>query len=111
MTPCNRLFWYVTSTGGQALSGIGQIYTAVSGDAEGGERLTQGGEILAGPVLGLSTVAITHNLQLAQQNANLESSYVSGKNFVGAHDVSEKIQSGVDAILGILGVTGAGCHP
>lgn len=42
----------VTSIGGQAIAGTGQLYTAFGGNAQTGEQLSQVGDILSGPISG-----------------------------------------------------------
>jgi len=101
----------VTSIGGQATSGTGQLYTAFTGDAEGGEGLSQVGDILAGPLSGISTLLTTNDPALAQRNANAESLITAGSGLVGKAPVKETIQSGVDTALSLFGIGGNGCPP
>jgi RHS repeat-associated protein len=101
----------VTSIGGQAISGTGQLYTAFTGDAEGGEGLSQVGDILAGPLSGISTLLTTNDPALAQRNANAESLITAGSGLVGKAPVKETIQSGVDTALSLFGIGGNGCPP
>jgi hypothetical protein len=97
----------VTSIGGQALAGAGQLYTAFGGDPKLGESLSQVGDILSGPVSGLSTLVITGNANQAQRNANAES-IITGGAGLAAH---KGFQEAVDFGLSLVGLSGAGCSP
>jgi hypothetical protein len=94
----------VTSIGGQAVSGAGQLYTAFTGNSSTGENLTQAGDILAGPASGISTLASTGNAAQAQQNANVESMITAGTGLVNSKTVSGAIQSVVDTALSVVSV-------
>ena len=100
-----------TSIVGQATSGTGQLYTAFSGDAKGGAGMSQVGDILSGPISGLYTLIKTGDPVKAQRYANIESTITAGAGLVGSRNVRDRIQSAVDTALGVLGLSGAGCHP
>jgi hypothetical protein len=95
---------------GQTVSGMGQLYSAISGDANGGEKITQAGDIISGPVSGLTTLIKTGNPSLAQRNANIENAVLLGPGLVKGKFM-EKITSLVDLGLDAFGLRGAGCHP
>jgi len=98
----------VTSIGGQAIAGTGQLYTAFGGNAQTGEQLSQVGDILSGPISGLTTlIGSGGNLAQAQQNANLESTITAGAGLVNSKGFAEAVDFG----LSLFGLSGAGCHP
>jgi RHS repeat-associated protein len=100
----------VLSIQGQTVSGMGQLFSAITGDAKGGEGITQIGDILAGPIAGITTLIKTGDPSLAQRNANIENTLLAGPGLVNGQ-LKEKIISAVDLGLGALGLSGAGCHP
>jgi RHS repeat-associated protein len=98
----------VVSIGGQVISGAGQLYTAFGGNAQAGAQLSQAGDILSGPLFGLSTLMVTNgNAAQAQQSANLESAITAGAGLVNNTVVSAAVNFGVS----LFGLSGAGCHP
>ena len=98
----------VTSIGGQAIAGTGQLYTALGGNAQTGEQISQVGDILSGPISGLTTlIGSGGNLAQAQQNANLESTITAGAGLVNSKGFGEAVDFG----LSLFGLSGAGCKP
>jgi RHS repeat-associated protein len=98
----------VTSIGGQAIAGTGQLYTAFGGNPAVGEQISQVGDILSGPLTGISTLVGTGgNMAQAQQAANLESTITAGAGLVNNKGFGEAVDLG----LGLFGLSGAGCHP
>jgi RHS repeat-associated protein len=101
----------VTSISGQTVTGMGQLYSAFTGDAEGGERVSHAGDILSGPIMGIGTLVATGDKDLAQRNASAEG-FATG--VIGARQAKglrERIASSIDAGLSALGYGGEGCHP
>jgi len=96
-----------TSITGQAASGTAQLYSAAGGDPEVAEKMEQVGDILSGPLTGISTLVATNNGAQAQQMANVESTITAGAGLVNNKDVGSLVDFG----LSLLGLSGAGCHP
>jgi RHS repeat-associated protein len=99
----------VTSISGQVIGGVGQLYSAFTGSEAGG-AMSQAGDILAGPASGLTTLAATGNLALAQTVADGESMYTGGNGFMNSNSTREALASAADYLLGSLGMLDTGCH-
>jgi hypothetical protein len=95
----------VTSIGGQTLAGAGQLYAAFGGNTQNAERLSQGGDILSGPVSGIFTLATGGNVSQAQQNANAESIITAGGGIASNKGFLEAVDFG----LSLVGLSGTGC--
>lgn len=100
----------VVSSQGQVLSGVGQLYSAISGDFSTGGQIQQVGDIASGPVTGVTTLIATGNPETAATLASFESAFTLGAGAVNSEGVSETIASGVDAVLSLMGVNEANCH-
>jgi RHS repeat-associated protein len=100
----------VTSASGQAVSGFGQLYSAFTGNTEAGEALGQGGDILAGPIGGIGTLALGGSAATAQQNAQLEGTAMAGNALVGSKGFGDFLTNAADFTLSVLGMGGSGCH-
>lgn len=99
----------VTSSQGQALGGMSQLYTAFSGNTN--EQLTQAADIMSGPLTGITTLAVTGgNAKLAQKVANAESAITAWFALGKASAPSEKIASAVDLGLSMVGLGSSGCQ-
>jgi hypothetical protein len=95
----------VTSIGGQTLAGAAQLYAAFGGNAQNAESLSKAGDILSGPVSGISTLATGGNGTQAQQNANAESIITGGAGLASNKGFLEAVDFG----LSLIGLIGTGC--
>lgn len=101
----------IVSSQGQVTSGLGQLYTAFSGDVSAGKGIQQVGDIMAGPMVGVSTLVITGSATTAQKFANYESLFTAGTGLVNSKTVSEAIQGTVDFGLSVFGLASdEGCQ-
>jgi RHS repeat-associated protein len=96
----------VISSQGQVLSGMGQLYTSFSGNLPAGQGIQQAGDIMAGPLVGVPTLAATQNPATAQRAANYESFITAGTGFVNSKGFSEAVQGAVDFGLSAMGLAG-----
>ena len=95
----------------QVASGAAQLYTAFSGDLQGGQGMQQVGDIMAGPVLGVPTLVATQNGATAQRAANYESVVTAGSGLVNSKGFGEAVQGAVDFGLSAMGLAGDdGCN-
>ena len=94
------------SSQGQVLSGMGQLYTAFSGNLAAGQGIQQVGDIMAGPLVGVPTLVATQNAATAQRFANYESFIFAGTGFVNSKTITERIASAVDFGLSAVGLAG-----
>jgi hypothetical protein len=99
----------VVSSQGQVLSGVGQLYSAISGDFSTGGQIQQVGDIASGPITGVITLAATRNPETAATFASFESALTLGAGAVNSEGVSETIANGVDAALSLMGVNEVNC--
>jgi len=74
-----------------------------------GEGLTQAGDIMSGPLLGVSTLAITQNPRMAQRFANYESVVTAGAGAINSKTVTEAITNMVDLNLQFLEMRPGSC--
>jgi hypothetical protein len=95
----------VTSIGGQTLAGASQLYAAFGGNPQSAEGLSQAGDILSGPISGISTLATGGSITQAQQNANAESIITGGAGLANNKGVLEAVDFG----LSLVGLSGTGC--
>lgn len=66
---------------------------------------------MAGPVVGLTTLAATQNMARAQGAANYESFISAGTGLVNSRTITAGIASAVDFGLSAVGLAGdSGCH-
>jgi len=100
----------VVSSQGQVLSGVGQLYSAISGNFSTGGQIQQVGDIASGPITGVTTLVATGNLETAATFASFESAFTLGAGAVNSEGVSETIANGVDAALSLMGVSEVNCH-
>ncbi len=100
----------VVSSQGQVLSGVGQLYSAISGDFSTGGQIQQVGDIASGPITGVTTLVATGNPETAATFASFESAFTLGAGAVNSEGVSETIANGVDAALSLMGVNEVNCH-
>jgi RHS repeat-associated protein len=100
----------VISSQGQLASGVGQLYSAISGNFSTGGQIQQVGDILSGPVTGVTTLVATGNTETAATYANFESYLTLGAGAVNSESVSETIANGVDAALSLMGVSELNCQ-
>ena len=100
----------VTSASGQAVSGFGQLYSAFTGNTEAGEAVGQGGDILAGPIGEIGTLALGGSAATAQQNAQLEGTAMAGNALVGSKGFGDFLTNAADLTLSVLGMGGSGCR-
>jgi hypothetical protein len=70
--------YLVISSQGQVLSGGAQLYSAISGNFQTGEQIQRVGDIMSGPVSGITTLVVTNNLEAAALAANAESAITLG---------------------------------
>ncbi len=97
------------SSQGQVLTGQAQLYSAISGDFKTGEQIKQVGDIMSGPITGITTLAATKKPEVAAIVANIESAITLGAGAVNSETVADKIANGVDAALTFLGVQDGSC--
>jgi len=101
----------VITSQGQVLSGMGQLYTAFSGNLPAGQGIQQAGDIIAGPLVGVPTLVATQNPATAQRAANYESFITAGTGFVNSKGFGEAVQGAVDLGLSAMGLAGDdGCN-
>jgi len=100
---------FISATG-QAASGMGQIYTAASGDLQGGQQIQKAGDIASGPLTGVPTLIYTGNAASAQQVASYESALTAGAGLLDSKTSTQLLQGAVDFALSAIGLGGdAGC--
>lgn len=103
--------YLIVSSQGQVTSGVGQIYSAISGDFAGGGGIQQVGDIMSGPVTGITTLAVTGgNGEKAATYASFESALTLGAGAVNSETVADKVANGIDAALSLVGVGDVNCR-
>src|ERR1700722_16756341 len=88
---------------------FGQLYSAFTGNTETGEAVGQGGDILAGPILGIGTLAMGGSAATAQRNAQLELTATAGNALVGSKGFGDFLTNAADLTLSVLGMGGSRC--
>ena len=87
------------SSQGQVLSGMGQLYTAATGDIAPGQGIQQVGDIMSGPLTGVPTLIVTQDPAKAQNIAGYESLITAGGSFLENQTVAQGIASAIDMAL------------
>ncbi len=101
--------YLAVSSQGQVLSGTGQLYSAISGNFQTGEQIQQVGDIISGPISGITVLVVAKNPEAAALAANFESAITLGAGAVNSETVADKIANGVDAALTFLGIGQGSC--
>jgi hypothetical protein len=101
----------IVSAQGQVASGMGQLYTAFSGDFPGGQRIQQAGDIVAGPISGVPALVAT-NPATAQRAANIESFITVGSGLINSKTMTEAVQNIVDLSFNAIALSSneSACH-
>ncbi len=94
----------IATSQGQVASGMGQFVTAFTGDRSAGQGIQQVGDIVAGPIAGVSTLVVTNDPAKAQKAANFESYITAGNGWVNSNTATLFISGAVDFGLSTLGV-------
>lgn len=100
---------------GQATSGVGQLYSAFTGNYGMAAKVTQYGNIMSGPASGFWTLASGGTAASAEQRAGIESIALAGAGAVNAfiaHNLGGIISSTSDALnswVGLMPGASGGC--
>ncbi|GEM_PF-2351664 len=98
------------SSQGQVISGQAQLYSAISGNFRTGEEIQQVGDIMSGPLTGVTTLIVTGNPKIAAGVANVESAVTLGAGAINSKTLADKIANGVDAALQLAGLPDSNCE-
>lgn len=100
----------IVSSTGQVTSGTAQLYTAFSGDFQGGKDMQQAGDIMSGPITGVTTLVVSNgNAEAAATAGNLESMFTLGAGLPYLEGPADKVAHGIDAALSLMGFEDPEC--
>lgn len=102
--------YLAVSSQGQVLSGMGQLYSAMSGNFQTGGQIQQGGDIMSGPLTGIPALAITNNPEAAALWGNVESAISLGSGLFNSEGAADTIAGVVDGGLSALGIGQGNCQ-